>query len=206
VLFVCSATIALLAHRLRRQRPDNGWCALDAQEVPKVRLLTPAGARMAHFVTESPQGIVVSPPVGLDSALPLALGDPLFVQVPTTSGLRVFRTRVAARDAETGDLTLATPDYVRTSNRRTETRTVAVAGQPIDVDGLTGSLIDLSAGGAQFFCVQPLRPGDRVMLAWEGTSCPIVADVLECRPLIGNRQFGFRARVCFSEPFDGLLD
>lgn len=205
VLFAGSAAIAVLAYRLRRQRKSSSWHSLDPDNSPKVRLLTPAGARMAHFVSESPEGIVVSPPVGLDSTLPLALGDPLFVQVPTPSGLRVFRSHVASRNADTGDITLATPEFVRTSNRRSEARTVAVAGQPLDVDGVTGVFINLSAGGAQFFCVQPLRPGDRVALTWGGTSSPIVANVLECRPVVGNQRFNFRARVCFSDPFDGLV-
>ncbi|MBX3096135.1 MAG: PilZ domain-containing protein [Fimbriimonadaceae bacterium] len=197
-----SAGVAYLGHRIfDRRRSAKDWSSLAIEGSPKVRLLTAAGARLAHYVGETSEGITISPPIGIESPLPLFSGDQVFVQLATPEGLRVFRSTVIRRVSETGDIILERPMYVRTSNRRSEPRR-DLSGTPIYVDGLAGSFVDLSVGGAQLLTTNPLRAGDRVVLEWEECDHPMVADVLDCKPELRDRKFGFRARVCFSEAFE----
>lgn len=137
---------------------------------PKVALPENAPARLVgvngvyrcHYQRTTPTGLVFSAPLQQDRYVPIRPGEKLLVQVPSPDGALTFRTQVALRDAETHELVLEHPAYVRRVDRRSESRDSRCRGTMALVNGDEAVLWDLSAGGAKVLTPTAITPGESV--------------------------------------------
>ncbi len=133
---------ALVERHPRRSLPDLPPHA-------KLRLLAPSGTYRCHLLAVRGDGLTITAPLHRDSHVPLRVGEVVVAQTCVSDGIVTFRSTVLGRDKTHHQFTLSLPEFVRTSDRRSEPRLTTVSGQQGFVNGVPVRLVDLSAGGAK---------------------------------------------------------
>ncbi|MCU0317318.1 MAG: flagellar brake protein [Fimbriimonadaceae bacterium] len=169
-----------------------------------VRLIAPGGAYRCHFTGASAKGLTFSAPLQKDHYVPLRVGDSVMIQVTKSSGLLTFRTSITSRDATTHQFTVHQPDHFREVDRRSEERDSSLKGTSLAVNGQSGTLLDLSAGGARLIARDAIKPGDSIRLELPQEMGTVYGWALEC--LRGTLTSGSEQviRVRFEQPLTGL--
>jgi Flagellar protein YcgR len=177
---------------------------IDLVEGTSVRLIGPGGAYRCHFMGERNENLVFSSPIQADRYVPIRCGEKVYVQAPGDGCMLSFRTTVIQRDSEAHELILASPQYVRRSERRTEHRITSLVGEDALIDGELATIVDLSAAGACLLSRRRPCPGDRLRVVLPSSDLDADAWALDATPAVMGSQQAFKIRVQFTEPLAGL--
>ncbi len=177
---------------------------IELSEGTAVRLVGPGGAYRCHFHGFRDDNLVFSSPIQADRYVPIRCGEKVYVQAPGSGCMLSFRTVVVQRDSEAHELVLASPQYVRRNERRTEKRATTLAGEDALIDGELASIVDLSAAGACFLAKRRPCPGDRLRIVLPSSELDAEAWTLDSTPAEIGPHKGFKVRVQFTEPLAGL--
>lgn len=190
-LLVSYGVFSLIAARRHR---------FDLSEGASVRLVGPGGAYRCQFLGYEDGNLRFSSPIQADRYVPLRVGERIFVQCPGKGCMVSFRSTVIERSSESHNLILEAPQHVRRSERRTEGRLTAQAGEDALVDGELAQIVDVSAAGACFLTQWRPDPGQRLSVVLPSNQLDAYAWTLDSSPA----QDGYKVRVRFTEPLAGL--
>jgi hypothetical protein len=200
VLFVCSAGLAYVLTSFGRRRRIE---LPTVRPNTSLRLVGPGGVYRCYLIRTDREALVVSAPLHRDHFVPLRPEERLMVQMPVQDGLVTFRTEVLSRNADDHTVRLTYPQQYRLVDRRSEPRSVGVAGQAAIVNGSTAELLNLSAGGARVKTRLALRAGERIEVTLDQTACQGWA--LESIPDSLGTLPARNVRVRFETPLAGLV-
>lgn len=151
----------------------------------KMRVRTGDAIYRCRFVGEGTDGWAFSAPLQRDNYVPISIGQSVSCEVTTDAGVVVFESRVKGRRADPPAIVISPPREVRNLNRRDNERRPVVGKSEISVDGMPGTLLDLSRGGAKLRMRRAPVRGARVGLTLP-TGESLIADVLESEPSLGG--------------------
>ena len=151
----------------------------------KMRVRTADAIYRCRFVGEGTDGWAFSAPLQRDNYVPLNVGQTVSCEVTTDLGVVVFEARVKGRRTDPPAIVIVPPRDVRNLNRRNDERRPVDGKNEIMVDGVPGSLLDLSRGGAKLRMRRAPVRGARVGFTLPGGES-IPADVLESEPSLGG--------------------
>ncbi len=117
-------------------------------ENAKVRMKTSDALYRCRLISHSDTEWVFSAPMQRDMYVPIRVGETVNCEVVGNEGLIIFQSQIIARRAGEAAIVVAAPKAVSVENRRDNDRR---EGIPMDVvvGGKTGSVMDLSPGGAK---------------------------------------------------------
>ncbi len=173
-------------------------------EGTSIRLVGPSGAYRSTLVMVDHNGIVLTSPMHRNSHVPLRVGDSLMVQVPLASGVLTFRSTVTERDAKTHQFTLETPVASKLIERRTEGRDKRFEGTGVVVNGVSATLVDLSAGGAKLVTSEFVKAGEVVRVQLPSGMGVVMGWALESTATAQGHLAARELRVRFETPLAGL--
>ncbi len=159
-LIVAFVVSTLIAHWLVDRRKSGSSKAPDPGTT--LRLRATAGVYRSKLILAEAGGWRISAPLSRNHYVPLRIGESITVEAPVQGGVYLFKTIVAARDADLHELILCPPTNVAPTERRTIQRCERV--EPITIEGEPGQLVDISALGARLKTRKRFTPGDRVRL------------------------------------------
>lgn len=159
-----------------------------------VRLRTPEGVYRTRFAGPCRQGLVFAAPLQRDAYVPISVGASVTVEAPSEKGILLFRSRVAARSAETHELVLENPERVFQEDRREHARE-GRREEPICVEHAAAWLSDLSPNGLRFRSDRRFECGERVRVDLPGYNEPEFAWVLHCGPDFDGGKGAYTTRV-----------
>lgn len=122
--------------------------AYQPVENAKVRMKTSSSLYRCRLISHSAEGWVFTAPMQRDTFVPIAVGEAVTCEVIGQGGLLVFQTSVIARRAGEGAIVVAAPKSVTLENRREESDRREIPME-VTVAGKSGSVMDLSPGGAR---------------------------------------------------------
>lgn len=185
----------------KRRRP--GRPRIKIAQSAKARLVGPQGVYRCYFVADEAAGLVFSSPLQRDNYVPLRVGEPFMVQIPTTDGVITFRTEVLSRDATTHQFVVAYPDTYRMIDRRAELRETVFDGHEATINGHAALLCDLSPSGAKLVTQGELIAGESVTVTLPDGRGTCDGWALESIPGAFGNAPGRVVRVRFAEPICG---
>lgn len=118
-------------------------------------------------------------PLQRDRFVPIRPGEALLIEAPTTSGVLLFRTVVTERDVSDHSISISIPRGVRPNERRDSKRVGFTEITNVLVDGVPGTIHNLSEGGARIAARSGYRAGDQVQVKLPWMANPMQADVLD---------------------------
>lgn len=196
LVFAVSFGAAYLWASLKRRQAQ-----VPPPERSVARLRTAGAVYRCRFVGVDPAGWRFTCPIQRDAYVPIRVGEGVTVECAAEGGVRVFRTDVVGRDAVAKELILRAPDTVHLRDRRSERRRDDVAGLTVVVDGIEGTLADISRTGLRMLSSRPIEKGERVSVLVAG-----VGPERKMAWVIGSESNsygpGFIIRLKLEETFD----
>jgi hypothetical protein len=200
VVFAVSLAVSYLITSSRGKKLEQVHLPVNT----KVRMVGAGGAYRCYFLRWEKEGIVFSTPLQRDRYVPLRVGESLIVQAPGASSLVTFCSEVISRSQETHELVLSHPRLVRKVDRRSEPRDTTCKGTIALINGLEGSLVDLSAGGLKAVVKGGIKPGDDVTIKLPRGMGVVDGWTLESAPAALDGGLGREVRIQFQKPLAGL--
>ena len=156
-LFAVSALVGYLCHILGNKKSVN------PPLLSRLTLRLPQGMARATLQTTGPYGWEVGPVLQRQGSPLPEIGDSVVVQVPCGNEVRYFRSQVTGiNDAW---MTINPPERIFNKNRRENPRRTDVSDWPIQIEGETACLVDLSSQGARIAGVGEIAKSQRVALS-----------------------------------------
>ena len=117
-------------------------------ENAKVRMKTASSLYRCRLISQGPEGWVFSAPIQRDYFVPIPFGEEVTCEVLAKGGVLIFKTRVIGRRSEEKSIVVENPKNVAFENRREDDRRDDIS-MDVTVAGKSGSVMDLSPGGAR---------------------------------------------------------
>jgi hypothetical protein len=194
IVFALSAGISYFLTSLKVRRKQG-----IPIENAVLQLRASSGMYRSRFVGENTVGWIISAPLCRDAYVPIRVGEMLTAWLPTSEGLRSFKSEVLLRDSSTHELTIQKPVSMQAVERRQSPRKTSFSNAAVSVEGEDGLLVDISEGGARVSAKNRITKGERVRLDLP-TLGTVFGWTLESKPA----NDGYEIRVRFEQPIKGF--
>lgn len=169
---------------------------LDPVENAKVRMKTSSAFYRCRLISFDNEEWVFSAPMQRDMFVPIPVGEVVTCEVIGQSGLLTFQSKVIARRSENPSIVIEAPKNISLDERREELRNEDIR-MDVTVAGKTGTVMDLSPGGARVRIRGFEREGNLVRIDLP-TGESRGATVIDSK----NDHEGSVIRLRFDEPID----
>lgn len=169
-------------------------------ENAKVRMKSATALYRCRLISHDSNTWTFTAPMQRDTYVPVPIGEEVTCEVVAKGGVLLFSSKVIARKAIEGTIVIAAPKNVKLDDRRDKTDRAEIE-MAVVVAGKTGSVMDLSPGGARVKIQGFEREGNMVRIDLP-TGESRGATVVDSK----NDHMGSVIRLKFDEPISVSKD